>query len=228
VWFDPAGGAEPPDVAADSVVQLMITTRNRHGARRDIPAKYVNRPILATIRSPFDRYVSQYEFAWWRIYPEMFGPIDETVRICPSYPDITFAEFLALTNQRMVAHGTASPSRQAPGHLTEQFMEHFFDDPRSALPRLNDSAFVAAAGQDLRARIRFLDQARLNEELAAFLEEMGYSPDEIEQVRSSRALPSAKEAAPGARSSTYYTPALKEYVRTTERCLFEWFPEFDV
>ncbi len=74
VWFDPLNPTPLPEVTPGTVVKLMLTTRNQHGRRADIPVGHVNKPVLTGVRTPYDRYVSQFEFAWWRRYPQMFGP----------------------------------------------------------------------------------------------------------------------------------------------------------
>ena len=60
VWVDPASCEPAPPVPPGGMLNLMVTGRNQHGARRDIPHDYIDRPVLATVRNPYDRYVSQY------------------------------------------------------------------------------------------------------------------------------------------------------------------------
>ncbi|MGB6012319.1 MAG: sulfotransferase family 2 domain-containing protein, partial [Desulfobacterales bacterium] len=40
----------------------FIQTDKKHGTCDEIPELHRNKPILATIRNPYDRYVSHYEF----------------------------------------------------------------------------------------------------------------------------------------------------------------------
>jgi hypothetical protein len=228
VWFDPSGHDEPPDVGPGTVVQLMLTTPNQHGARKDIPSKYLGRPIVATVANPYARYVSQYEFAWWRVFPEMFGPVAATRRRYPAFPDLTFREFVELTNEAGVAYKGPAHPNDTPGFFTQQFAECFLADPDAAYSRASDDSFATAAKPEIRSTIRFLDQARLGEELGTFLEDMGYSPTEVETARTT-AGSIASEFGPALEDAwaPYYTPELRAYVRRKERWLFEWFPEFD-
>lgn len=55
VWFDPDRPIPLPAVGPGHVVRLMLSGRNQHGARQDVPVAYTGRPIIATIRNPFDR-----------------------------------------------------------------------------------------------------------------------------------------------------------------------------
>ena len=42
----------------------------KHSGCRQIPLAFRNKPIFTTIRNPYDRNVSQYEFGWWKMHPE--------------------------------------------------------------------------------------------------------------------------------------------------------------
>src|SRR5688500_18707614 len=44
----------------------------KHGTCHDIPKAHQHKPLVSTMRTPYDWYVSQYEFAWWKrtfMYP---------------------------------------------------------------------------------------------------------------------------------------------------------------
>jgi len=229
VWFDPSHPTPLPQVAPGTLVKLMLTTRNQHGRRADIPAAHAGKPLLAAIRHPYDRYVSQYEFAWWRRYPEMFGPVDTVRRRFPAYPDLTFAAFVDLTNDVSVPYRSAQHPDDTPGFHTQQFVEYFFRDPESTWPRLDDPSAAATLAAEAHDGIRFLDQQQLNRDLAAFLDEMGYHPDEVAAVLDAdRIWPPEGGRPADAAWAPYYPPDLKAFVRRKERWLFEWFPHFDV
>ena len=169
-------------VPPGQAVRLMLGTRYQHGARRDIPPAYRHLPVIATIRHPYDRYISQFEFAWWRIYPEMFGPVAGVQQRYPNYPELTFSEFVRLTNEvsiRRPAEGDAA----APGFHTQQFIEYFFREPEQAWAVLGSTeALRTMFDRELRD-LTFLDQADLNEELASYLDGHGYTVEETARVR---------------------------------------------
>jgi hypothetical protein len=229
VWFDPSKPGVLPTVAPGTVVKLMLTTRNQHGRRVDIPAEHAGKPVLAAIRSPYDRYVSQFEFAWWRRYPGMFGPVDDVRRRHPAYPDLTLAEFVELTNDVSVPYHSARHPDGTPGFHTQQFIEYFFQHPDAAWPRLEDPAAATTLRTEAHDGLHFLDQQHLNRDLGAFLDGMGYRADEVAMVLDAdRIWPPEGGRAADARWEPYYTPELKSFVRRKERWLFEWFPQFDV
>ena len=76
--------------------QLIET--NKHGTCSDIPESHRGKPILATIRNPYDRYVSQYEFAWWKRCPGSFGDVAELEERYSRFPILTFEDFIDLNN----------------------------------------------------------------------------------------------------------------------------------
>lgn len=229
VWIDPDRPAPLPAVAADDVLTVMLPTRHQHGARRNIPAAYRDRPILATVRNPYDRYVSQYEFAWWRRYPEMFGPVADVKRGYPNYPDLTFDEFLRITNEISVPFRSANHPAETPGFHTQQFVESFFSDPEAAYPRLLEESFTTPWCADELRGIWFVDQTHLNDQLADRLSAWGYAPSDTQAVREAPHIwpPEGGRAADHG-WQPYYTPQSMAFVRHKERWLFEWFPHWQV
>lgn len=231
-------------------VRLMLGTRYQHGARRDIPEVYRDLPIVATARHPFDRYISQFEFAWWRIYPDMFGPIEGVQRRYPNYPELSFSEFVRLTNDASVRKPEGGDAG-TPGFHTQQFIEYFFRDPERAWPFLNDLTALRTMVTEERRGLQFLDQSNLNEELATFLELHGYSAAEASRVRSAGRIRPAPLHAPsdgwtqtysprlgttiGHRQAVepsedvwkrYLSPETKAFIARKEQLLFEQFPLF--
>jgi hypothetical protein len=247
-----AGWSELPPTGSGTVVRVLLSTRNQHGTRRDVPLQYRDRPILGTIRNPYDRYVSQFEFSWWRVYPEMFGPVENVRQQYPRYPELTFPEFVELTNTVSIPYKAVN-SGFTSGFHTQQFVEYFFSDPATAYPQLHDEVAVDRIWKTERTGLYLLNQEHLGEQLYAFLLQIGYAPEEVEFVRDAKWIRPLVGASPdprwtkqylpplgalvermdGAGSparnwARYYTPELKASVRYRERVLFRLFPEFDV
>jgi hypothetical protein len=44
----------------------LIYNSHKHGACEHIPEAHRHKQILASVRNPYDLYVSQYEFGWWK------------------------------------------------------------------------------------------------------------------------------------------------------------------
>jgi hypothetical protein len=145
----------------------------------------------------------------------------------PTYPDLTFEQFVYLTNETSLPYRSANHPADTPGRHTQEFVKFFFRDPDAAYPRLLDATFTATVPDDELQGIRFVDQARLNDELAELLTEWGYPASEVRAVRDAEHIwPPESRRAPGSAWEPYYTPELKAFVRHKERWLFEWFPRW--
>lgn len=231
IGMDPARPKQLPRVEPGRLLKLMLTTRDQHGRYRDIPEQYRDRPVVATIRNPYDRYVSQYEFAWWRSHPEWFGPVEQVKQSYPHYPDITFADFIHLSNERsgLVRYRNPTDPEQTPGFHTQQFVDFFFSDPAKVYPLLTGAYIESGAYRTDMCNLRLLDQTNLNQELHAFLLRAGYAPAEIDFVRTAgKIFPPQGGRTPEQSWEKYYTSELKALVRQKERLLFKLFPRFDV
>jgi hypothetical protein len=163
----------------------LIYNNHKHGGRRAIPPEQQHKPVLATVRNPYDLYVSQYEFGWWkrREYRRWF------------HPDATFEDYVRIAGEVF-------------GSLADQFLR--FHDGRP-----DD--------------VRFITTERLNGELHEFLSGMGYATEDIAFIRGlQKILPHGKGRTATQTWEQFYTPELKQLVRTREHLLFTRFPQFDV
>jgi len=199
---------------------------NDHGTCREIPRTYRSRQILATVRNPFETYVSEYLFGWWKrpeYVPHYRRLVNEFSRRYRSFPDLTFAEYLNLLHEAWALpesrdlHGP-----DGTGYLTERFVRFYF---RSGDARDTGDMYP----------VRFLRTAQLNEDLVRFLLETDYGPADVDFVRSlDHVLPvGGAEIGFADRAASHdwaslYTPEVWEIVRAKDKLIFDLFPEFDV
>lgn len=208
---------------------------DKHATCRQIPRRYRELGILSTIRSPYRRYASEYEFGWWRReqwlkYYEAVPGFRERFSV---YPELSFEGFLRLRNAAFTRGGRAGLDGDAPGLLSEQFVDFYAASPGAALRALEPGGDEVPV-DEIRSRlysVHFLRTRRLNRDLHAYLEGLGYPRDELEFILDLAPIrpPRPPEAEDGHRRPwrEYYTPELKAWVRRKERLLFELFPEFD-
>src|SRR5262249_12432213 len=132
-------------------------------------------------------------------------------------------EYVGLVNAAFRPH----PGSDA-GLLTQKFVQYYAKDPPAVVARLDEAYVRSQQFQNDLYPARFLRTHRLNEDLAAFLGEMGYAEEDLVHVRGrARVLPHGKGRRAGQRWEQYYTPELRRLVREKERLLFALFPEFD-
>ncbi len=209
----------------------------RHGTASDIPPEYAGLPIVSTLRNPYERYVSQYRFGWWKMHPDMFCGLAEMRRMFPHYPELSFAEYLKLANTgfagcyRGRSNGFENhhlpPGRRLGWH-TEQFIRFYFRNPREVFARIDEDYIAEERFRGDLFEVRFLRTGRVNRELYELLAEIGHPPRDLEFILSAaKVFPAEGGRQRGDRWQDYYTPELTEFVRTRERLLFKIFPEFD-
>jgi hypothetical protein len=203
---------------------------NKHGTVSQIPSSHRHLPVVATVRDPFDRYVSQYTFAWWKERTREWIDRDALKRRLPHFPDISFEEFVDLTaDEFLQLRNSPLPLGDRPGFHTEQFVRYFFRDPAAVWPRIDD-AYIASRGweEDLHP-VRFLRQESLNADLHRFLLDLGLPAGEVDFVlEEGRIQPEGGGARdPRKPWREWYTPELLARVRHRERLLLAIFPQYD-
>src|SRR3712207_2159109 len=111
----------------------LVHDSNKHGGCNEIPRPQRGKKVLATVRNPFDLYVSQYEFGWWR-RAEFLSYYEALPRFraeYPNFPDLSFAEYVRLSNAALRPLSKSRRDDEAgTGLITEQFFNFYFRDPR--------------------------------------------------------------------------------------------------
>lgn len=207
----------------------VIMRGPKHYACKDIPAAHRGQKVLGVVRNPYDRYVSSYEYGWWK-EPEYLEQYRDKTKdldqLYPGFPDISFRDFLDFQNLRQKAAGSDV------GSETVAFIRRYFKEPRRVLANLREDDFSSGRYRQDMFDVHFLRTDCLNQGLHAFLLAVGYPAGEIAfllelgkilpgipaEVRP-RLDPTSREA--------YCTPESQALMRHRERHLFTLFPEFE-
>ena len=222
---------------------------NDHGTCSEIPRTFRSRKILATVRNPFQTYVSGYLFGWWK-RPEYLSLYERTIRDFsqryPGFPDLSFREYMELMHASWTVPGNRDLySETGIGFQSERFIRFYFRVPWLLRGTKHDiSSIVAKVDSEyVRNRqyeedmcdVRFLQTERLNEELRRFLLETGYDSADVEFVAALKHVVPVGGAEIGFAEratshdwASFYTPELRAIVREKDDLLFSLFPEFDV
>lgn len=195
---------------------------DQHGTVRDIPAMYRSKRKVSIIRNPINRYLSQYAFKWWQKHPP--APLAEILAVYPHFPELSFTEFYQM-NQRWAVparlNGLGLPHYDV-GLQTLQFIEFFFEDPRTAVIQLLEEDVSSIASE--LSEISFLKQESLNTELKAFL--VAHTPFDEHQlafIENKRPL-NTSEAKPDKRVAI--DDDVKQAIYRRDKLLFTLFPEY--
>ncbi len=213
----------------------------KHATCEEIPDSERGKPVLSVIRSPWDRYVSQYHYGWWKSHPEAYCDPAPILRDHPEYPQIGFDAFVRIANTHFVNvhRGEATgftnvrlPPDRAPGWHTEQFIRFFCRAPREAFAAIGPGECLAGRLPGYEYPVRFLRTERLNEDLAACLADgLGDDPQSRDlraRIRShAPVLPDeAHERRDTRETHTYFDAGLIDFVLRREAFLFARFPDY--
>ncbi|OJH40969.1 sulfotransferase family 2 domain-containing protein [Cystobacter ferrugineus] len=211
---------------------------HKHGTCGDIPAAHLGKPLLTTVRNPYDRYVSQYYFAWWKRHPDAYCGADAMKALHPHYPELSFDEFVRMANTLFLNchqgretgfrnERLADPFR--PGWHTEQFIRFYCHEPRTVFASLDEEALVSRRYRQSLFPVHFLRSEFLNHQLHDFLLGLGMPRERISFILDEpKVFPEGGGRDEASHWQDHYTPELKRFVRSRERLLFEMFPEYDV
>jgi hypothetical protein len=202
----------------------------KHGTCQEIPPEHSHKPVLTTVRSPYDRYVSQFAFGFWKKKNITPAQEEQIRNAYSSFPDLSFAEFVEMANRFFTMYANSHFSAEdMPGWHTQQLYQFCARSPKESFAGI-DAAYIEAGAwtQDLFP-VHFLHTDNLNRELHDFLLQNGHKPEDLEFIlQSGKIFPPEGGRSENEKWQKYYTPELKAFVRHKERILFKIFPEFDV
>lgn len=218
------------------VVELILPQIDRqyppnqagqHGTVRQIPGPLRDRPIMSVMRNPLERYVSTYLFGWWKKNPQ--APVEELLQDYPSYPELTFGEYLEMMNTFGRRNRLGGIQLRADvGFQTVQFLQFFCEDPERLLNDLDDDSVEQQTYRDAMAEVTFLHQERLNEELHNFLIEAGYPETDVAFVMRADPVNVTPGKTGDSDIAAHYSKALANQIVQQERVLFDLFPEYRI
>lgn len=229
-----AAGAEEYIDTANPPYRGSFGCPDQHERHCHVPAQYRDRPLLLSVRNPFDHHVSLYEFGWWKTHPgDTFDPA-RIVAAYPHFPDLSFAEYLAAVNDWDLNEPGYAPKggyellrASGLGPISFDFIRFLAPDPDAVFARLPE-VFPHGDWRGLLPSASFLPTHRLNQSLHEFLLGQGNSPAQVDFILTlDKVLPGRSTRTEAMRWQDYYDEASRRLVRERERLLFELFPEFD-
>lgn len=212
----------------------------KHGTCHDIPVPHRKKPVLSTVRNPYEWYVSQYEFAWWKrtflyqpeSYPTPAGSAVESVlqRFQDDhshFPEIAFEEFVDLCCR--AAFAFKDQPQLDLGLYTKSFVAYHFQQPAMLLPALSQKYIASGGYRPDMFNVRFIRTDLLNQQLLDFLRSMEYREEDLQFLPNlKKILPDDRGRREDQKWEKYYTNELRELIRQKDRALFEMFPDFDI
>ncbi|MDQ3205604.1 MAG: sulfotransferase family 2 domain-containing protein [Pseudomonadota bacterium] len=217
--------------------ERAVETGGKHATCDEIPAAERGKPILSVIRSPFDRYVSQYHYGWWKMHPQEYCDPAPILKQFPSYPQVDFGDFVTIANRHFVnVHRGASSGYETPhlppdltlGWHTEQFIRFFCRDPHRAFSSIAAHDLDRGHLEGFEHSVEFLRTETLNQDIAAYLQRFGVEAEALRTLREHRPVmpDDAHEARARRDARDYYDRGLIDFVSRKEAFLFNRFPDY--
>jgi hypothetical protein len=209
----------------------FIYNNNKHGTCAEVPPEHQHKPMLVVVRNPFDLYVSQYEFGWWK--RKEFLPYYRAVpgfsESYAHFPDLQFGEYVKLMNAAFCKSGAHRTGRiPRMGLQSETLVKYTFLNAQATLQNADETYLSSGRYKEDMFDVRFIRIHRLNTDLHAFLLGMGYRREDLDFILGlGKILPGGRGRKEGQKWEKYFTPELKAEVRRMEWFFFYLFPEFD-
>jgi hypothetical protein len=215
---------------------IMDLTGMKHASAARIPEEHKHKLLVTNIRNPLDHYVSRYCYRWWAIpkHAKKRFHMQAVLNDFPSFPNITFPEFLKLFNMHRYRRfsndngnrGDALEEKRI-GFNTLNFLR-MIRGKTSIRPRDVDE-LVALPQSELKEKfsnVRMLRTNSLNGDLAEFLADLGIKEDVVQHVREhDRVMPVGKGRAANDDWRGYYTREDMDHVLEWDRLIFRLFPD---
>jgi|GEM_PF-5159364 len=169
----PSTGEEGMRFGASAVEELLLPIRrglgrkgrDHHGTYSQIPETHRELPVVSAVRNPFTLLVSVYELRLWASAPLPHGV---TQAHYPTFPNLTFDEFLQLQQLEMSQRWALPINSRGVGPLSVHFLQMFARRPAAAIGDVRRAAPERLIDAHV-PEIVFLRQERLREELCGLL-----------------------------------------------------------
>ena len=214
---------------------LRVGEHDTHAWCEDIPEKDGHKAIVSCIRNPYDLYVSECKFGWWKKHLDghhdglrsYFYDVDVLKRKFPNVLELDFLQFLNATwefntwiNTTLERH----PDAKGLGLYAHRFIYFYCRNHDYVFDAAHDPKLLVERVKENMYDVHFLRQDNLNRDLYEFLLSKGYDKDKIEFILDKARVNVSRERFT---FEDWYNNELKDQVRKREDLIFQLFPEFD-
>lgn len=183
---------------------------SQHNFISHIPPAFRGKPVLSCVRNPYDYYVSEYTFGWWKESPML--EIEELKQRYEHFPDLSFREYLRYLYDAFEVEKEILGYRSGYGVYTCKFIEMYYENYRKMLRR--EEITLPEPG------VEFIRQPNLNRELREELRSLGYGKERTAHIPSLGRINVSRDSR---RYRDYYDEELADLVYRNEKPLFDLF-----
>ncbi|MFW6046625.1 MAG: sulfotransferase domain-containing protein [Candidatus Woesearchaeota archaeon] len=203
-----------------------------HTTYSQIPLKHREKPVLISIRNPFERFVSLYEFGHWKgesgfkVNPKF----PEIKQEFPDFPEISFNDYYKLMSEYGANNMVRNPNKMKVdiGPYSLQFLKFVMPDPENYIYQLTDEDITEnKIKNDIPSNICFIHTENLNEELYEFLAAIGYNKSKVKKIiDQSNPINSKKKKWKRTHFIEYLNEDIITDIKEKEKLIFYTFPEY--
>lgn len=207
--------------------------QDKHGTCSDIPLEFSHLPIVSVIRNPFDRYVSQYFFAWWKRNLSLYCG-DKCHAKYGDLTDISFKQFVHLADDYFKGYFQSKPNgydnqllSSPVGWHTEQHIRFYFKQPQQVFNQLTDESLQDLSFLSAQYDVTILHNEHLNQQLYQWLRTVGHSEQSLGfLLQAERILPEGGKPRQDRDWLQYYDQQTLSFVSQRERLLLQLYPQY--
>lgn len=206
---------------------------DQHGTISQVPSGFDSLPKGVIARNPFDLYVSQFEFEWWK--NNNFGNLKKVKERFPSYPDLSFQDFLYYKNEfgvKSLVKGTNVKKSTVCGigYQTVNYVFTLFENANEVLTSMSKGEFEYKKSNELIPRgMQVLRNESLNKDLYKFLTDHKYSEAECKFIiNKPKVRPSGGKKRDDDNWKNYYDSSAINYVSEKENNILKLFKKLGI
>jgi hypothetical protein len=209
------------------LVRYRYDEADQHGLCNDIPKNARGKTIVSCIRNPFDLYVSEYTFNWWKKYPDRwFHDLPLFEKAYPDWQNLSFEEFISVSNrhaswvQRTLVK---VPRAEKLGWYSHKFVYYYCCDHDYVFAAMPDFDVFLQRVKETMYPVHFIHTERLNQELFEFLLSKGYPKEQIEFIPAKKKVNTSRN---DYNWRKWYNDRLRQEIEEKDALIFRLFPEF--
>jgi hypothetical protein len=200
---------------------------DQHAVCNDIPKTEHGKTILSCIRNPFDLYVSEYTYNWWKEHPyRWFHDPAAVEKAYPDWRNLRFEDFISVSNKyaEWVYKALVKyPKTESLGWYSHKFIYYYCRDSDYVFQAADDFEALVNRVRASMYPVHFLHTERLNRELFDFLLSKGYARDRIEFIPQKDKINTSRS---NHRYREWYSDQLRHEIEQRDALIFRLFPEF--
>src|SRR5262245_48193834 len=200
---------------------------DQHALCDDIRPDQLHKTILSCIRNPFDLYVSEYTYKWWKRFPHLwFHDAAAIVKAYPKWRDFTFEEFISVSNRQaewvyktLVRH----PAAEKLGWYSHKFIYYYCRNHDYVFDAVGDTELLVKRARESAYPVHFLHMERLNHELFDFLRSKGYAGQVIDFIQQKGKINTSRK---NHDYRQWYSDKMRREIEERDALIFRLFPDF--